>query len=51
MEIDYTQRWCNERFSSLFIENKTRNIGFAEQNALNFYFGTIVPKNKYDLNP
>lgn len=47
--LDFIERWDNERLSSLFIENTTKNFLFEEKNALQFFFGSIIPKKKYEL--
>lgn len=47
--LDFAERWGQSRLSSLFIENTTKNTPFAEENALQFFFGSIIPKKKYEL--
>ena len=47
--LDFAERWGQSRLSSLFIENTTKNTPFAEENALQFFFGSIMPKKKYEL--
>ena len=47
--LDFIERWDNERLSSLFIENTTKNFLFEEKNAFQFFFGSIIPKKKYEL--
>ena len=47
--LDFIERWNWGRFSSLFIENTTKNFLFEEKNALQFFFGSIIPKRKYEL--
>ena len=47
--LDFAERWVQSRLSSLFIENTTKNTPFAEENALQFFFGSIMPKKKYEL--
>ena len=47
--LDFAEKWRQSRLSSLFIENTTKNTPFAEENALQFFFGSIIPKKKYEL--
>lgn len=47
--IEHTNRWKSSRFRSLFTENKRKNDEFAVNHALQFYFGTIIPKKRYEL--
>lgn len=47
--LDFAKRWGQSRLSSLFVENAAKNTSFAEENALQFFFGSIIPKKKYEL--
>lgn len=47
--LDFAKRWEQSRFSSLFVENTAKNTLFAEENALQFFFGSIISKKKYEL--
>ena len=49
MEIAVTERWKRQRFSSLFTENKSKNQNCTVTHALQFFFGTIIPKKEYEL--
>lgn len=50
-EISFTPRWSTAHLTSIFDENTHRNIDFTKDNALQFCFGSIVEKKKYDLIP
>jgi len=47
--LDFAKRWGQSRLSSLFVENAAKNTSFAEENALQLFFGSIIPKKKYEL--
>lgn len=47
--LDFAKRWGKSRLSSLFVENAAKNTPFAEENALQFFFGSIIQKKKYEL--
>lgn len=49
IEIAVTKRWKRQRFSSLFTENKNKNQNCTVTHALQFFFGTIIPKKEYEL--
>lgn len=49
LEIAVTKRWKRQRFSSLFTENKNKNQNCTVTHALQFFFGTIIPKKEYEL--
>ena len=47
--LDFAERWDWGRLSSVFIENTAKNSLLEEENALQFFFGSIIPKKKYEL--
>ena len=47
--IQFVNRWGKIRFSAIFLENKLKNTDFCTSNALQFYFGRIIPKKRYEL--
>ena len=49
--ITYSDRWGKKRLGLLFQENTHKNIECIEKTAYQFYFGSIVPKQKFDLTP
>ena len=49
IEIAVTKRWKRQSFSSLFTENKNKNQNCTVTHALQFFFGTIIPKKEYEL--
>lgn len=49
IKIETTERWPQDRLSALFFENDSKNSDFKEHRAFQFYFGTIVPKQEYEL--
>lgn len=49
IKIETTKRWPQDRLSALFFENDSKNSNFKEHRAFQFYFGTIVPKQEYEL--
>lgn len=50
LETNFPQHWKKIRLSSIFIENTQKNTNFDESHALQFYFGTIIPKKKFDID-
>lgn len=49
MKQFFCSRWRSVRLASLFHENTAKNEGFLSSNALQFRYGSIVPKKKFDL--
>lgn len=49
MKHFFCSRWRSVRLASLFHENTAKNEGFLSSNALQFRYGNIVPKKKFDL--
>ena len=49
IEVKYADRWEKVKLFTLFDENKNKNTDFSVDHALQFYFGTIIPKKKYEL--
>ena len=49
MKRFFCSRWCSARLASLFHENTAKNEDFLSSNALQFRYGSIVQKKKYDL--
>lgn len=49
IEVKSTDRWKKVKLFTLFDENKQKNTDFSVDHALQFCFGTIIPKKKYDL--
>ena len=49
MKRFFCRRWCSARLASLFHENTAKNEDFLSSNALQFRYGSIVQKKKYDL--
>lgn len=49
MKQFFCSRWRSVRLASLFHENTTKNEGFLSSNALQFRYGSIVPKKQFDL--
>lgn len=49
IEVKSTDRWKKVKLFTLFDENKHKNTDFSVDHALQFYFGTIIPKKKYKL--
>lgn len=49
MKQFFCRRWRSVRLASLFHENTAKNEGFLSSNALQFRYGSIVPKKKFDL--
>lgn len=47
--ITYSDRWGKKRLGLLFQENTHKNIECIEKTAYQFYFGSIVPKQKFDF--
>ena len=47
--IQFSNSWGAIRFSALFSDNNLKNTDFSTSNALQFYFGRIIPKKKYEL--
>ena len=47
--IQFSNSWEAIRFSALFSDNNLKNTDFSTSNALQFYFGRIIPKKKYEL--
>ena len=41
---NFNQRWNSDRLATLFAENKEQNSGCEVQHALQFKFGSIIPK-------
>lgn len=41
---NFNQRWNSDRLATLFAENKEQNFGCEVQHALQFKFGSIIPK-------
>lgn len=51
INITYSDRWGKKRLGLLFQENTHKNIECIEKTAYQFYFGSIVTKQKFDLTP
>lgn len=49
IELSVAKRWKKQRLSTLFAENSCKNQGCLKTHALQFFFGTIIPKKSYDL--
>lgn len=49
IELSVVKRWKKQRLSTLFAENSCKNQGCLKTHALQFFFGTIIPKKSYDL--
>lgn len=49
MKQFFSSRWRSVRLASLFHENTAKNESFLSSNALQFKYGSIVPKRKFDL--
>lgn len=49
IEIICSNRWSKTTLSSIFVENIKKNIKLSKTNALQFYFGTLIPKKRYEL--
>lgn len=49
MKEFFCSRWHSVRLASLFHENSVKNEDFQLSNALQFRYGSIVQKKKYDL--
>ena len=49
IEISVAKRWKKQRLSTLFAENSCKNHGCLKTHALQFFFGTIIPKKSYEL--
>lgn len=49
--IAFTNRWHFQRWASILSEVSEKNTNILFNNALQFYFGTIVKKNEYELTP
>ena len=49
MKQFFCSRWRSVRLASLFHENTAKNEGFLSSNALQFRYGSIVQKKKFDL--
>ena len=49
IELSVVKRWKKQRLSTLFEENSCKNQGCLKTHALQFFFGTIIPKKSYDL--
>ena len=49
IEIKTAGRWKKTKLFTLFNENKQKNTDFTVDHALQFYFGTIIPKKRYEL--
>lgn len=45
----FSDRWHSTRLASLFDENTQLNEEFSESHALQFKYGSIVPKKQYEL--
>lgn len=45
----FSDRWHSTRLASLFDENTQLNEKFSESHALQFKYGSIVPKKQYEL--
>ena len=44
-------RWEHKRLGSIFFENNKKNTDLESTEALQYYFGSIIHKHKYDLTP
>ncbi len=51
MKEYWTSKWESERLAVLFAENKSKNAELSSVNALQFRFGSIVPKRQFELTP
>lgn len=51
MLTTYCERWEISRFATVFEENNKKNATLESFHALQFCFGNIIPKKKYELNP
>ncbi len=49
MKQFFCSRWRSVRLASLFHENTVKNEDFLLSNALQFRYGSIVQKKKFDL--
>ncbi len=49
IKVDFINRWKSAKLFTIFIENKDKNSSFSNDYALQFYFGSIIPKKKYEL--
>lgn len=49
IKVDFINRWKSAKLFIIFIENKEKNSSFSNDHALQFYFGSIIPKKKYEL--
>lgn len=49
IKVDFINRWKSAKLFTIFIENKEKNSSFSNDHALQFYFGSIIPKKKYEL--
>ncbi len=47
--MNYCNRWRKSRFAIIFEENKILNFNLQSTRALQFQFGEVVDKKKYDL--
>ena len=49
IEVKSADRWKKVKLFTIFDENKQKNTDFSIDHALQFYFGSIIPKKKYEL--
>lgn len=49
IKVDFINRWKSAKLFTIFIENKDKNSSFSNDHALQFYFGSIIPKKKYEM--